>query len=418
MTKTGQLITRILQGTIISVLLFLLVRFFLWKYSPESNTIEWFIEHKIYTVYIFASIIILYSLWSRIKKSTNFLFNLIVVSHFVIGGFYFTQENFKLSSYYNIIFLSLVVLLFLVWKIKYKIKWLFLAILFLWALWIMSFAIFPLFEEKPDIDWFIKTQKNQIIPFISEKKDQTSFLILIENNGSKKSYDVSKLKNNIELNLQQKNIISFASQHQTMNNGIFINLRQGDNIFLPTQSSMSLEVEDFWSWQRYKTEILQGWAWFFRDSLLIDKTSHQVVFDNFEINTNSGVFVKTWQSLLLTLEKWKISSGDLVLVSTWWNYVLGKDTIKHNSGSLFNDIKVIEFWKKLNIEFRKNMEYFLTKQIDNFIISSKLSRKLNKLFLDILFTVDSEKFGNNLINYKEFEQYIPELENKKFYDRN
>gem|GEM_PF-4003686 len=64
------------------------------------------------------------------------------------------------------------------------------------------------------------------------------------------------------------------------------------------------------------------------------------------------------------------------------------------------------------------MEYFLTKQIDNFIISSKLSRKLNKLFLDILFTVDSEKFGNNLINYKEFEQYIPELENKKFYDRN
>gem|GEM_PF-6151490 len=70
-------------------------------------------------------------------------------------------------------------------------------------------------------------------------------MILIENNGSKKSYDVSKLKNNIELNLQQKNIISFASQHQTMNNGIFINLRQGDNIFLPTQSSMSLEVEDF-----------------------------------------------------------------------------------------------------------------------------------------------------------------------------
>jgi len=336
--------------------------------------------------------------WNEEKRKRRW-FVVLILSQFVLWGGYFLQENFSLSIIQVGVFLSIILLLILMFQINHWIKYLFLPILIWLAFWIFSFSIFPLFQEKPDIEWFISQQKDKVSTLISKNKDLVKMLLYVEMWWVKKEFDLTKTKTTRNLNLTEETIFSLASKEKDPTSAIFISLSHGDQIVLFPQSSLSIQIDKEWSGHRYITKVKQGTIWVFQTQPSIEKKLNIIQFSGVDIITSQWLFVQNWQDVWMS-----VSSG---------SYYLSGNLHTKNMENMF-DQKIIDEQKRIYNEFEKNKQDFLIKQIWEFTMSSIISRRFNKFFLDILFTFFPERFGQNQLNYQAFEEYLWPIEKKKF----
>ena len=204
-------------------------------------------QYKIYTTIFFISLVLLYTLqWTN--KIYNFLiFVIVVVNMFILWDIFF-RNNIWLNSQQFMVLFWLILLALAITYITHRIRYIFMTIVGLGIIFVLLTGILPMYENIPNINDFITSQKTKIINQWTYKEGT----LIIKNAIGTKEIPINEIKEN-DIDLSQKTQISLASKTQSTTGNIFVDIGNGSFININPQSAITLEK----SWEKVIMQILQ-----------------------------------------------------------------------------------------------------------------------------------------------------------------
>ncbi len=397
-----------------------LVYFFLWRYDTRQTVLPWLTENLWYVGFVAGSIFAAFWVYTSNIFHRHIWFSLIILSHFVVGGWVFTQNKIDLSLTQTLIITGLLWLSILVTRIQHWIKYV-LFVVILGSFWtIVSLTWIPLYEQAPDIDGFLEKQEIKLY-ISSNEASQPDALLTIQTIRNKKEYPILLGKQEMVLDLEQEMILSFASRDILEKTQIRITLPHGSTILLPPQAAVSLKRNEHNSWHVYDVGIVQGYTYVFNSDISLEKKLLNINIDRYNFVSPHTYLVKTWVDTFFQIaQKWKIFSWTTFADDLWGgSYFLSGWNIVPIYRSLYNPGKfssLIGYNKQLYEEFKQRLTDHLVEQIGWNTAILPLSRRITKLYLQILFSLDSNYYAKNLLHFYQFQKYLEIEEEESDFD--
>jgi len=214
-----------------------------------------------------------------------------------------------------------------------------------------------MFGEEPDIAWFVESQ-NMGLQLVNYwwTDNIASLVILADNKKIEYDFDESSLKSDY-FELGSFTRFDFASSDIYDKKSVILLLPDYGQFIIWPQSSVSISL----NWNILEASAIQGELWFF-------ESPHGQKF--FEVVVYSGSENKLNHKQILQIEK--------------------------------------------NLEnHQENLSEYLLDQVGGIWVELKTSRWFMKIFLDIMFSLYPEKYGQNVLNYQSFDKYF-EFEEEKY----
>jgi len=378
-------------GAIIAAIVFAAVYIFFWYYDSQWSFLGWLIDKLWYLAILFISIVLIYSFWKTNKKWSQWGLVVILIVNFVLGSWFFVEKNLELSVVQISILLAVILLSFLFSMIKYWVKYILISVTILVGVGLLLFSFLPLYEEGPDRVWFIASQESTLY-LAWELENRSNTYIQSDVTTTKKIFEKTPTNGRYSLDLKGKNRLSFVSPQSNVDIAAFLELPDGNQLVILPQSAMMIQEENITGWLVYNIEVLQGQVLF----LTSPQIQNNVMFD-------TGVLAVQ----LVVNEEFR--------VQVWQNF--DKQTFLEEVPE-----RIIKNHDQLLQKYLLRQREFFIEQIGKNSLMVPSLRQLNHYYLDILFSIDSEKFGNNILNFqafqKELEGMLPESMTANFeYDQ-
>ena len=337
------MIKKLLTGIFLGLVAFwALYLYFLytWDTSTLLNRIQ---SHQLYTAIFFASGVAIYLLQWGNKLFKFLMFIIIIINLFILGDVFF-RNNIGLNNQQFITLFGLFLLALAITYITHRVRYIFMSIVGLGIVFVLLTGVLPLYENIPNLDTFIQSQKTKII----NQWGTSEWILLIKNALGSKEIPISELNQN-DIDLSQKTQISFASKTKTGLEKIFVDLGNGSFVNITPQSAVTLEQ----SWNKTVMQILQG---------------------NVEYYTPPEF---SWALSLIGKYKWK--------------------NIQEIQNSVRSDLVG---------QFEQKKEEFFINQIGGSMVLNPAINKIISFFINTLYSISPKTYQKNLTNYNNIQQYF------------
>lgn len=336
------MIKKLFTGILIGILaLWALYLYFLYVWDTTILR-SWIQTHQLYTIIFFVSLVLLYMLQWGNKLFKFLIFVIILINLFILWDVFF-RNNIWLSSGQFITLFGLIVVALAITYITHWVRYIFMGIVGVGIAFVLLTWTLPLYENIPNINDFIQSQKIKII-----NQWANEWTLIIKNALGTKEIPINQLSKS-DIDLSQKTQISFASKVGTELEKVFIDLWNGSFININPQSAITLEQ----SWDKTVMQILQG---------------------NIQYYTPPEL--------------------------SWAIQLIGKYKGK-NIQEIQNNIR-----SNLTSQFEKKKEEFFINQIGGSMVLNPIIDKGIKFFINTLHNISPEKYQTNLDNYNNIQKYF------------
>lgn len=218
--------------------MWLLIRFFV-VFVLEGSFVEFLLKYWLYFLIVSITYFYYYSIQYDFDKKSEFIRNAIIYGNLYLFAHIFFRPLLNIT--HQLFIILWLIVLWMWWSTKIRSKWKYL-LQILW--WIFSFFIlisgmFYLYPERPDVEWFINSRKNQIsVLWTTESVPQKDAYIQITN--SKKN-DKIVIAPYFERSLVENCKISYPSLKKQRDEKIIITSPYWDVLRLFPQSEIYLE---------------------------------------------------------------------------------------------------------------------------------------------------------------------------------
>lgn len=342
---------------LINTIIFLWLYYIINLYDQTWTTLNLIKENFQYVIFLFISVILWFSLiWNKDKKS-QFILWLIILINFIYIIFSFVISNIWLTNSQNYFLMWFLILALISNYIKSRIWHTITIISVLWIISTLFFAIIPMYETWPDIQWFTDQFSPQIIIFSKVNINQSKASISLDD----KIFNISNWLNTSELKIKpQGSQILFKSDKKYKNTFAYLLFPDHKTIQIYPQSALNITKTKE---NIYQIEIID---WIIKHYPTI-KTGE---------NPNNIYYSFTWE---------KLSHG-----------LINQDDTK-----------------EIFIFYENKLKEYITKQIWWDIMKNELVLKLSDFILQGMNKILPQKFKNNLENFKSYQKYLDiDLENK------
>lgn len=341
---------------LINTIVFLWLYYLINLYDQTWTTMELIKNNSQYAIFLFVSSIIWFSLfWNKDKKS-QFILWLIILINFLYIIFSFVISNIWLTPTQNYFLMWFLILALVSNYIKNIIWHTITLVSVLWIISTLFFAIIPMYETWPDIQWFKDHFSPQLIVFskVSIKESKASI------NLDDKKLTISNWLKTRELKIKKEwSQLLFKSDNKYQNTFAYILFPDEKIIQIYPQSAININKNTD---NIYQIEIID---WTIKHYPAI-KT-----WDN-----NAIAFTFTWE---------KMSFG----------LINPQDT------------------KEIMNFYEDELKEYITQQIWWEFMKNKIILNISNFLLENLNKILPEKFKNNLENFKSYQKYLDiDLENK------
>ncbi len=336
------MIKKLLKGIVFGVLILWGIYLY-FLYAGNTATL-WnrIIGHQLYTAIFFVSFVLLYMLNGGNKMFRFMMFIIILINLYIIGDVFF-RNNIGLDSRQFITLFGLIILALAVTYITHRVRFIFMGIIGIGIVFVLLTGILPMYENIPNINDFIQSQKTKIINQWAQE-----WILLIKNALWTKEIPINEIQVS-DIDLSQKTQISFVAKTKSDIKKVFINLGNGAFININPQSAVTLEQ----SGETTIMQILQG---------------------NIEYYLPKEL---SWAIQLIG--KYKGKSVENV-----------QDTIR---------------WNMVNA-FEQQKERFFINEIGGDMILNPAINKVISFFINTLYNISPKAYQDNLANYNNIQAYL------------
>lgn len=336
------MIKKLLKGIVFGLLIVWGIYLY-FLYAGNTATL-WnrIIGHQLYTAIFFVSFVLLYMLNGGNKLFRFVMFIIILINLYIIGDAFF-RNNIGLDSRQFITLFGLIILALAVTYITHRVRFIFMGIIGIGIVFVLLTGILPMYENIPNINDFIQSQKTKIINQWAQE-----WTLLIKNALWTKKIPINEIQAS-DIDLSQKTQISFVAKTKSDIEKVFINLGNGSFININPQSAVTLEQ----SGETTIMQILQGNVEYYLPKEL------------------------SWA--LQLIGKYKGKSIENVQDTTRWNMVNA---------------------------FEQQKERFFINEIGGDMILNPAINKVISFFINTLYTISPKAYQDNLANYNNIQAYL------------
>lgn len=336
------MIKKLLKGIVFGLLIVWGIYLY-FLYAGNTTTLwDRIIGHQLYTAIFFVSFVLLYMLNGGNKMFRFMMFIIILINLYIIGDAFF-RNNIGLDSRQFITLFGLIILALAVTYITHRVRFIFMGIIGIGIVFVLLTGILPMYENIPNINDFIQSQKTKIINQWAQE-----WTLLIKNALWTKEIPINEIQAS-DIDLSQKTQISFVAKTKSDIEKVFINLGNGSFININPQSAVTLEQ----SGETTIMQILQGNVEYYLPKEL------------------------SWA--LQLIGKYKGKSIENVQDTTRWNMVNA---------------------------FEQQKERFFINEIGGDMILNPAINKVISFFINTLYNISPKAYQDNLANYNNIQAYL------------
>ena len=336
------MIKKLLKGIVFGLLIVWGIYLY-FLYAGNTTTLwDRIVNHQLYTAIFFVSFVLLYMLNGGNKMFRFMMFIIILINLYIIGDVFF-RNNIGLDSRQFITLFGLIILALAVTYITHRVRFIFMGIIGIGIVFVLLTGILPMYENIPNINDFIQSQKTKIINQWAQE-----WTLLIKNALWTKKIPINEIQAS-DIDLSQKTQISFVAKTKSDIEKVFINLGNGSFININPQSAVTLEQ----SGETTIMQILQGNVEYYLPKEL------------------------SWAIQLIG--KYKGKSIENIQDTTRWNMVNA---------------------------FEQQKERFFINEIGGDMILNPAINKVISFFINTLYNISPKAYQDNLANYNNIQAYL------------
>jgi len=391
--------------------------FFIQRDGQFLDLGNWFEQNMVYVGFIFVSIRLwLTSLQYDTRKPRFILITLIVINILVWYLFVF-NKNFEVLSLAESLILGVGIgLVFLLMMIHHWIKYILSFFVIGGFLIFLLLKTLPMYEESPDIEWFIDSRENLMKTIVLEPNNIKTTVLLLKGE-EKKEFDIWAWNIETKLDLEEKTTITLSSKKYHEKSMIGVIFSNWSAVILFPQSAVKLPTQKKSNVHWNQFEFLLGKLYFFSKNQIDEDEQFSVKIKSLRVMASSGIVVQSWQNILVQLsQNWKIFSGNDLLFSGT-NFIIKTNKILR-SDNLWTKILIsswiIETKNDIFIKYNEDLKSYLVNQIGSDAVLNPTINGLTEKFLSLMFSISQKKYGNNLLNYHSFWEFFEEDNNDDF----
>lgn len=346
---------------LIQLLQFILARTLLWLFVifvMEESFIDFILKYRFYLLILSLSYFYYYSIEYEPDKKYKLIRNIIIYGNVYLFLHIFFRPLLNIS--HQLFILLWLIILWLWWTttLNSRRKYLLQIIWGIFSFFILISWILYFYPDAPNVQWFLKNRNNEImILWINDTVNKKDAYIRITNTKGNEDFDIHP---NFSKILSENAKISYPSLKERREEKVIIITPQWDLIQIFPQSEIQIEFE----WKNLKK---------------IEKLNWKIWFLSWIFESNIEII---WnERLSIDEEIWLI----------WIQETYKHDFISHLKNQI-SDSKI----NLANNTIMYNIDWIIVKL-------------LAKMF--------PITFGKNLKNYKEFQNYLWELNNEIYLSR-